>query len=46
MTFGSIHRSFDNFIANLLGAIAAYCCFSKKPCINVTRTLYTQLVLF
>ena len=26
--------------------IAAYCCFPKKPCINVTRTLDTQLALF
>ena len=42
----SRHRSFDNFIVNLLGAIAAYCCFPKKPCINVTRTLDTQLALF
>ena len=27
-------------------AIAAYCCFPKKPCINVERTLDTQLTLF
>ncbi len=40
------HRSFDNFIVNLLGVIAAYCCFPKKPCINVTRTIDTQLALF
>ena len=26
----SRHRTFDNFIVNLLGAIAAYCCFSKE----------------
>ena len=37
----SRHRSFDNFIVNLLGAIAAYCCFPKKPCINVKRTIDT-----
>ena len=37
---------FDNFIVNLLGAIAAYCMFPKKPCINVQRTLDTQLSLF
>ncbi|MDY5433364.1 MAG: IS982 family transposase, partial [Bacteroides pyogenes] len=36
----------DNFIVNLLGAIAAYCLFPKKPCINVQRTLDTQLALF
>ena len=37
---------FDNFIVNLLRTIAAYCMFPKKPCINVQRTLYTQLSLF
>ena len=38
-------RCFDNFIVNLLGAIAAYCLFPKKPCINLNRTLDTQLTL-
>lgn len=42
----SRHRCFDNFIVNLLGTIAAYCLFSKKPCINVQRTLDTQLSIF
>ena len=42
----SRHMTFDNFIVNLLGAIAAYCCFPKKPCINVSRTIDTQLALF
>ena len=42
----SRHRCFDNFIVNMLGAIAAYYCFPKKPCINVERTLDTQLTLF
>lgn len=42
----SRHKAFDNFIVNLLSAIAAYCCFPKKPCINVTRTIDTQLALF
>jgi hypothetical protein len=42
----SRHRCFDNFIVNMLGAIAAYCCFPKKPCINVERTLDSQLTLF
>lgn len=42
----SRHRCFDNFIINLLGAIAAYCLFPKKPCINVQRTIDTQLALF
>ena len=40
------HRCFDNFIVNLLGAIASYCLFPKKPCINVQRTIDTQLALF
>ena len=42
----SRHRCFENFVVNMLGASAAYCCFPKKPCINVQRTLDTQLSLF
>ncbi|EKX92308.1 hypothetical protein HMPREF9999_00714 [Alloprevotella sp. oral taxon 473 str. F0040] len=42
----SRHRCFDNFIVNLLGAIAAYCPFPKKPCINAQRAIDTQLALF
>ena len=42
----SRHRCFDNFIVNILGAIAAYCMFPKKTCINVQRTMDTQLTLF
>ena len=42
----SRHRCFDNFVVNMLGALAAYCCFPKKPCINVQRTLDTQIALF
>ena len=42
----SRHRSFENFKVNMLGAIAAYCVFPKKPCIHVQRTLDTQLALF
>ncbi|MFC2326191.1 MAG: hypothetical protein ACFNL1_02725, partial [Prevotella histicola] len=40
------HRCFDKFIVNLFGAIAAYYLFPKKPCINVQRTIDTQLALF
>lgn len=40
------HRCFDNFIVNLLGVIAAYCLFPKKPRINVQRAIDTQLTLF
>lgn len=42
----SRYRCFENFVVNMLGALAAYCCFPKKPCINVQRTLDTQLSLF
>lgn len=42
----SRHRSFDNFIVNMLGAIAAYCMFPKKTCINLQRTIDKQLALF
>ena len=45
----SRHRSFDNFMVNLLGAIAAYCFFPKKPTIRVEMAEYTndgQLTLF
>ena len=38
----SRQRCFDNFIVNLLDAIAAYCLFPKKPCINVQRTINTH----
>ena len=30
----SRHRSFENFVVNMLCAIAPYCFFPKKPCIN------------
>jgi hypothetical protein len=42
----SRHRSFDNFMVNLLGALAAYCFFPKKPCIACERTMDNQLTLF
>ena len=41
----SRHRSFDNFIVNLLGVISAYCFFPKKPCICVERSVDKQLIL-
>ena len=31
----SRHRYFDNFMVNMLGALAAYCFFPKKPTIRV-----------
>ena len=42
----SRHRSFDNFIVNTLGSLAAYCFFPKKPTIAVQRTVDRQLTLF
>ena len=42
----SRHRSFDNFIVNTLGSLAAYCFFPKKPKIAVQRAVDRQLTLF
>lgn len=42
----SRHRSFDNFIVNMLGALAAYCFFPKKPCIRCDRMVDRQLIIF
>ncbi len=42
----SRHRSFNNFIVNILSAIAAYCFFPKKPSVDVTFINDGQLVLF
>ena len=42
----SRHRSICNFAANLLGAVAAYCYFPKKPSIQVVKVCDNQLTLF
>ena len=42
----SRHRSFTNFITNLLAGIAAYCFFPKKPAIHFDVENSNQLVLF
>ncbi len=42
----SRHRSFNNFIANALSAIAAYCFFYKKPAIDIEFVKDRQLILF
>lgn len=42
----SRHRSFANFIANSLAAIAAYCFFPKKPSIDITFVDDNQLAIF
>ena len=45
----SRHKSFGNFVVNLLGGIAAYCYFPKKPSIRVQTVEISndrQLTLF
>lgn len=42
----SRHRSFSNFIVNLLSGLAAYCFFPKKPSIKLETEHTNQLSLF
>lgn len=42
----SRHRSSNNFIANSLSAIAAYCFFEKKPAIDVNFINDGQPIIF
>lgn len=42
----SRHRSFENFITNLISGLIAYCFFPKKPAIKVEHSDSNQLVLF
>lgn len=42
----SRHRSFTNFVINLLYGLAAYCFFPKKPSINLEIESSNQLVIF
>lgn len=42
----SRHRSFENFITNLISGLIAYCFFPKKPAIKVEYSDSNQLVLF
>jgi len=42
----SRHRSFENFITNLISGLVAYCFFPKKPAIKVEYSTSNQLVLF
>ena len=42
----SRYRSFSNFIANALSAIAAYCFFEKKPAIEVNFIKDGQFSIF
>lgn len=42
----SRHRSFENFITNLISGLIAYCFFPKKPSIRFEPIETNQLVLF
>ena len=42
----SRHRSFHNFVNNLMAGIAAYCFFPKKPMLQLDRELDNQLTIF
>lgn len=42
----SRHRCFDNFFINAMAVLAAYCCFPKKPAIQVVKCTDNQLTLF
>ena len=41
----SRHRSVNNFIMNILGALTAYCHFPKKPSLNIQKINDGQLFL-
>lgn len=42
----SRHRSFANFVVNLISGIAAYCFLPKKPSVNLPFELSNELTLF
>jgi len=42
----SRHRSFNNFLTNLIAGLIAYCFFSKKPAIKYQETETSQMPLF
>lgn len=42
----SRHRSFGNFITNLIAGLIAYCFFPKKPAIKYETVRTGQIVLF
>ena len=39
------HRSFHNFVVNLLSGVAAYCFFPKKPSMNIEKVVDSHLLL-
>ena len=42
----SRHRSFHNFVNNLMSGLAAYCFFPKKPMLRLEREIDNQLSIF
>ena len=42
----SRHRSFHNFVNNLISGLAAYCFFPKKPMLRLEREIDNQLTIF
>ncbi|WP_304487035.1 transposase, partial [Dyadobacter sp. 3J3] len=42
----SRHRSFGNFITNLISGLIAYCFFHKKPAIKFETSNTNQITLF
>ena len=42
----SRHRSFHNFVNNLMSGIAAYCFFPKKPMLRLEREIDNLLTIF
>ena len=42
----SRHRSFHNFVNNLMSGLAAYCFFPKKPMLRLEQEIDNQLTIF
>ena len=42
----SRHRSFHNFVNNLISGLASYCFFPKKPMLRLEREINNQLKIF
>ena len=42
----SRHRSFHNFVNNLMSGLAAYCFFPKKLMLRLEREIDNQLTIF
>lgn len=45
-TIFDISPWYDSFFGNTMSAIAAYCCFPKKPAIQIVKYADNQLTLF